>query len=70
VEGVFFLIEKLVALGFFSYMAASENKKPGRMAIHKSSMRKVCEIKDKVILAVVKHGQKEKVPSEHNKLRW
>ena len=32
------------------------------MAIHEGSMRKICEIKDKVIWAVVKHGQKETVP--------
>jgi hypothetical protein len=69
-------------------VAARENKKPEYTAIHKGSMRKVCEInplnaelnpichllallgahnilhvsgvrvKDKVIWAVVKHGQK------------
>lgn len=49
-------------IGFFFYVAASENKKPGCMAIHEGSMRKICEIKDKVIWAVVKHGQKETVP--------
>jgi hypothetical protein len=43
-------------------MAASENPKPGCMAVHESSVRKICEIKDKVIWVVVKHGQKEKFP--------
>jgi hypothetical protein len=51
-------------------MAASENQKPGCTAICEGSIRKIVEIKDTVTWAVVTHGQKEKVPSEHNKLRW
>lgn len=45
----------------FLYAAASENQKAGRTAIREVSMRKGGEIKDTVIGAFVKHGQKEKI---------
>ena len=46
----------------FLYAAASENQRAGSMAIREVSMRKIGEIKATVIGAVVKHGQKEKIP--------
>ena len=48
-------------------MAASENQKPRHVAICEGSIRILGEIKDTVTWAVVTHGQKEKVSSEHNK---
>jgi hypothetical protein len=48
-------------------MAASENQKPGRTAICEGSIRIIVEIKDTVTWAVVTHGQKENVHSEHDK---
>jgi hypothetical protein len=56
-----FFNRETCCIGFFFYIAASENKKPGCTAIHEGSIRKICEIKDKdkVIWAVGEHGQKE-----------
>jgi hypothetical protein len=39
------------------------------VAICGGSIKKICESKNTLVWAVVTQEQKEKVPSEHNKLR-
>lgn len=46
----------------FLCAAEGENQKVGRMAIHEVSVTKVGEINAAVIVTVVTHGQKQKIP--------